>query len=125
MNIKNLKEMSRIINTIFINISIVILILFLIYTSYNMKNIMIQTSKIEITYSNLKDSIIKTDDISLLREKILILENDIKRVDELNNKRFEMLGWGFGILISTFAILLLVSYVNSKATMRDTWFMKN
>ena len=26
---------------------------------------------------------------------------------------------GFGILISTFAILLLVSYVNSKATMRD------
>lgn len=90
-----------------------------------MKNIMIQTSKIEITYSNLKDSIIKTDDISLLREKILILENDIKRVDELNNKRFEMLGWGFGILISTFAILLLVSYVNSKATMRDTWFMKN
>ena len=125
MNIKNLKEMSRIINTIFINISIVILILFLIYTSYNMKNIMIQTSKIEITYSNLKDSIIKTDDISLLREKILVLENDIKRVDELNNKRFEMLGWGFGILISTFAILLLVSYVNSKATMRDTWFMKN
>ena len=84
--------MSRIINTIFINVSIIILILFLIYTSYNMKNMMIQTSKIEISYSNLKDSIIKTDDISLLREKILILENDIKRVDELNNKRFEMFG---------------------------------
>ncbi len=47
------------------------------------------------------------------------MEAEIKRVETNNDKRFEVLGWSFGILSTFISIILLVNIVNSRTTNRD------
>ena len=104
-------KFMKTLNVIFINIAVFATILFLVYMTFNMKECIITNIEINSSDNKYPRQIYKDD--------ITILQNDINRIDEINNKRFEMLGWGVGIVISTIALLLIISYVNSKATMRD------
>ena len=101
-------------NVIIINLTIILLVVFLIVFSNSLKDILSKTTTLKIEYINKQQT--PTVDIN---EKITIINNELKRIDELNNKRFEMLGWGLGIIITTFTLFIAVNYVNSKTTIRD------
>lgn len=51
--------------------------------------------------------------------KLLLIDSDIKRIEQVNDKRFELLGWGLVLLLTTLTALIIVNFVNSKTSLRD------
>ncbi len=90
-----------------------------IYGTFWQNNFLKQSLK-QVEYKIDKIKLTKKDSLTLdLNNKMLLIEAEIKRVETNNDKRFEVLGWSFGILSTFISIILLVNIVNSRTTNRD------
>jgi len=60
-----------------------------------------------------KDSVIN------LKNDISLLKSSIEKIELVNDKRFEVLGWSFSVLCTFIAIVLTVNISNSKTSIKD------
>ena len=106
----------KLFNVIILNIVVIITIGFLFYIVGTIKENIVNDSilKVEII-SNISD----VKQTTKLTERIIKIEEGVKRIGDINDKRFEILGWGFSVIFTIFALLIVINFVNSKATMRD------
>ena len=111
-------------NYVFVLVNLFTSVFFLVFVSYIyatfwQNNFLKQNLK-QVEYKIDKIKLTKKDSLTLdLNNKILLIEAEIKRVETNNDKRFEVLGWSFGILSTFISIILLVNIVNSRTTNRD------
>lgn len=87
------------------------------YSIYTDKSFYTQESVLNDFISELK---IKNDKSSFIIDKKLVaLKHDIEKVEEVNNKRIEVLGWTFVILSSFITIILGLNIYNYRTTIRE------
>lgn len=104
-------------------ICLIVIILGVTYSKSNdLKNIF--TTKYEINYVNVQHEQITPNNeliniINTNNKNIEILKSDIKRIEDINDKRFELLGWGLGFLIITLSVLFAITYFHSKSEAID------
>lgn len=100
-------------NMIILNIFMLVLILIFSYQTFAMKDSIKSTHKLQIiSQTNQKLSI----DFNIQNE---VLKNEIKRIEDINDKRFELLAWFLAILFSIVTVFLTFQFINSKTTVRD------
>lgn len=95
------------------NILMLCLIIIFGYQSFLMKESVKSTHKLKIITQNNK--LIKKDNI--LRNDLL--QTEIKRIEDINDKRFELLSWSLGILFSILTVFITFQFVISKGIVRD------
>jgi len=83
------------------------------YQTVIMKDSVKSTHKLQIISQTNKTILI---DFNIQNE---VLKNEIKRIEDINDKRFELLAWFLAILISIVTVFLTFQFINSKATVRD------
>lgn len=94
----------------------VLIIVVLITTTFN---------SIQLKESFVKDIelIIKIDSTQQkpidYNHKFELLELEIKKVEEVNNSRFDLIGWGFGLLITILTVLFVINHFYSKSEAID------
>jgi hypothetical protein len=111
------KNNLKFLNTILLNITVISVLGFLVFSINKTKDVLVGETNLQILIKNC-DSLHVSKDIKIQQE-LIKLKGEVTKIEEVNNKRFEILGWGLGILITVIAILLVVTYINSKASMRD------
>lgn len=88
-----------------------------IYSIYTDKSFYTQESILNDFISEQK---IKNDTLSItIENKLVALKYDIEKVEEVNNKRIEVLGWSFVILSSFITIILGLNIYNYRTTIRE------
>jgi len=83
------------------------------YQTVIMKDSVKSTHKLQIISQTNKTILI---DFNIQNE---VLKNEIKRIEDINDKRFELLAWFLAILFSIVTVFLTFQFINSKATVRD------
>lgn len=111
-------------NYVFVLVNLFTSVFFLVFVSYIYatfwQNNFLKQSLKQVEYKIDKIKLTKKDSLTLdLNNKLLLMEAEVKRVETNNDKRFEVLGWSFGILSTFISIILLVNIVNSRTTNRD------
>lgn len=122
--LQNIRKWVKTLTPLLFFILLIFVILFTLQTSKNLKDsICIKYEIIEQKVLLKSDTIIKSKNIENLLSNNLreleLLRTDIKRVESINDKRFEMLGWGFGILLTTLSVLFVITYFYSKTEAID------
>ena len=100
-------------NIIILNIFMLTLIIIFGYQTVIMKDSVKSTHKLQIISQTNKTILI---DFNIQNE---VLKNEIKRIEDINDKRFELLAWFLAILFSIVTVFLTFQFINSKATVRD------
>ena len=54
-----------------------------------------------------------------LKSENQIILAEIRRIENINDKRFEILGWGLAMLFSMVGVIMTVQFINSKSSIRD------
>jgi cell division protein FtsB len=108
-------------NFIFLNGFLLLLILIFAYQTLLLNKLATQTHTLQIEriqVENPKDSL-GLASLADADEVLVELKGDIKRIEDINDKRFELLGWSLGLILTVVGAFLVVSQVNSKASIRD------
>jgi pheromone shutdown protein TraB len=100
-------------NNIIVNFLMICLIVIFGYQTYLMKESVKSTHKLKIITQNNKN--IQKDNIL----KNNILETELKRIEDINDKRFDLLSWFLGILFSILTVFISFQFIISKTTVRD------
>lgn len=85
------------------------------YSIYTDKSFYTQESVLNDFISELKNDTLSF----IIDNKLVALKYDIEKVEELNNKRIEVLGWSFVILSSFITIILGLNIYNYRTTIRE------
>ena len=98
-----------------------IFIFFILFVSFfwiNVRQEKVLSKQNAFVPNNIK--IIAKDSLILdMSNKYNGLRADIEKVEIANDKRFEVLGWSFGILCSFIIVILVMGIYNSNASIRD------
>ncbi|MCK9319198.1 MAG: hypothetical protein M0P51_12605 [Methanoculleus sp.] len=87
------------------------------YSIYTDKSFYIQESVLNDFISEQK---IKNDtSLLVIENKLVALKYDIEKVEDVNNKRIEVLGWSFVIMSSFITIILGLNIYNYRTTIRE------
>jgi len=88
----------------------------LVFTTYN-------TFLLKESFTKNIELVIKSDtkkqDIIDYNHKIELLKSEIQKVEEVNNSRFDLIGWGFGLLITILTVLFVINHFYSKSEAID------
>jgi len=73
-----------------------------------------------------KDSLDLSSQFTLLKDSLAslkltneILSMEVKRIESINDKRFEMLGWGLSFIFILLGSFAVVNFINAKSTVKD------
>lgn len=88
----------------------------LVFTTYN-------TFLLKESFTKNIELIIKSDTTQKetidYNHKIELLKSEIQKVEEVNNSRFDLIGWGFGLLITILTVLFVINHFYSKSEAID------
>jgi len=114
---EQLKEHLRRYSLVYLNFLVLILIVLFSVQTYYLKNSYTKDYKLEILKNGKIDNNLMNSKIT--SENAIVLNAELKRIENIQNERFSMLGWGLSTLFTFIGIILVIQFINSKATVHN------